>query len=403
MIKQQVIPDFVQELLTESSKGVEPLIQKLSTLLSCPILVTDPFYQLYCSTAHLDMNEIVIIPNKEFERDSLSSCEISTRDTISAGFVAPISLHQKHLGFLVMICEDNMPDAALYEQAILFTASLCALQMQKKLEIKQEKGKFKDAFLFDLLYGNIKKKQDIIEYGALWGWDFTVPHQIIVFSFVQYDRFFTDQEKINILLQLVEKELICQQLNPIIMIKQAQVIAVVPQHNPDMEQFTLQIQAFANNVLSQAEKIKLQPQIACGLGKVYANPAELFRSYQEAKVAFELGVLLKTRTPFFVELGLERILFNHDLQDLKEYYDHCLGALIRYDRDHEGNLLETLETLAAHQFDMGKTAAAIFLHRNTLRYRIKKIEEILNVKLDDLNVRLNIIAAFKIKLLRKLS
>ena len=51
---------------------------------------------------------------------------------------------------------------------------------------------------------------------------------------------------------------------------------------------------------------------------------------------------------------------------------------------------------------MGKTAKVSFLHRNTLRYRVKRIEEILNVKLDDLNDRLNIMAAFKIKLLRKI-
>lgn len=402
MNKEYSIPNFVLQLLTESSKGVEPLLDKLSTILSCPVLVTDSFYQPYCSTNNIDLTEIMIVPNKDLECNSIFACEITTRDTITSGLSTPISLNQKPMGFLVMFCEYNTPKVDLYEQILPFSASLCALQIQKKLEIKQEKCKFKDAFLFDLLYGNIKKKQDIIEYGLLWDWDFTVPYLVIVFSFVEDDHFFTNQVKVNILQQLVEKELIRQQLDSITMVKQGNVIALVPQQTPDIMQFRSKIEVSTNQILSQAIEIKLEPEIACGLGKVYPNPAELFRSYQEAKVAFELGVLLKTRTPFFDELGLERILFRHDLQDLKEYFNYCLGALINYEKDHEGNLLETLEALAANQFDMGKTAVAIFLHRNTLRYRVKKIEEILNVKLDDFHFRLNIIAAFKIKQLRKL-
>ncbi|MCQ6278552.1 CdaR family transcriptional regulator [Bacillus sp. EB600] len=403
MNKQLAIPNFVQELLTESSKGVDQIVRKLSAFLSCPVLVTDPFYQpISCSMVHTDMAEIVVIPSRDEESHSLFACQISTLDSLKNGLASSIDLNHKQMGFLIVVSDRDLLGASVYEQILQFSASLCALQIQKKVEIKQEKGKFKDAFLFDLLYGNIKKKDDIIDYGLIWGWDFTVPYMIMVFSFIEYDHFFTDQNPVNILLQLVEKELIHHQLNPITMAKQAQIITLIPQHTADVGQFKLQLESFANYILSQAKKIELKPDIACGMGKIYSNPAELFRSYQEAKVAFELGILLKMPTPFFTDLGLERILYKHDLQDLREYFDHTLGALIDYDADHEGNLLETLDALNANQFDMGKTANALFLHRNTLRYRVKRMEEILNVKFDDINERLNITAAFKIKLLRKL-
>lgn len=52
------------------------------------------------------------------------------------------------------------------------------LENSKKLEIKREKFKFKEAFLFDLLYGNIKDREDIIEYREILGWDFTVQHTV---------------------------------------------------------------------------------------------------------------------------------------------------------------------------------------------------------------------------------
>jgi sugar diacid utilization regulator len=406
MNNQFTVPDFVQELLAVSNKGVDQIVLKLSMLLSYPILVTDPSYQiLLCSTGYENIAEMNVLPTLvpvENPQSPFFHCQISTNESIKEGLTTPITLNNKNLGYLIVFSNDKQLDDFYFEQILHFSASLCALQFQKKLEIKVEKRKYKEAFLFDLLYGNIKQSEDIIEHGKIWGWDFTVPHIIIVFSFIEYDYFFTDKNVINTLLQLVEKELILQNLNPIAMVKQSQIITLIPLHTSNDDKNKAWLEGFVKKVLSGANNLHTKLEIACGIGKKYSNPSELFRSYQEAKIAFELGILLKIETPFFSDLGLERILYRHDLQDLREYFDHTIGSLLKYDANHEGNLIETLEALTANQFDMGKTSNALFLHRNTLRYRVKKIEEILNVKLDDLNTRLNITAAFKIKLLRKL-
>ncbi len=398
-----VVPDFVQELLAVSSSGVTAIIQKLSSLLSLPVLVVDPFYQvLFFSTGNEAVDEIVIIPDNEQEFSSVFNCQISTVDTIKNGVAHPITVNSKKLGFLILSWNDAGLDARRYEEVLSYASSLCALQMQKSLEIKREKQKFKEAFLFDLLYGNIKQKEDIIEYGEIWGWDFHVPHTVIVFSSKEEDHFFTNKQMINTLLQIVEKELIMQNVKPIAMVKHQQVITMFPQADTNHDVDRGKLQAFTETILKNAAKLAGELEIACGIGKRYTNPAELFRSYQEAKIALELGILLEISTPMFADLGLERILYKHDLQDLIEFHNHTLGSLLEYDKKHDGYLFVTLEALVANQFDIGKTAAASFLHRNTLRYRVKKIEDILDVKLDDLHVRLNILAAFKIRQLRKI-
>ncbi|CAH2716823.1 Purine catabolism regulatory protein [Neobacillus rhizosphaerae] len=400
------IPEFVQELSTASSHGVNQIVQKLSTLLSHPVLVVDPLYQvLSCSTGIEAIDEIVIMPDNQQESNphfAVFSCQISTIDSLKNGLANPITLNNKILGYLILFSNDKPLAAGLYEDALIYTASLCALQMQKSLELKQERQKFKEAFLFDLLYGNIKQKEDITEYGEIWGWDFSIPHIVIVFSYKEDNHFFTNKQTVNMLLQVVENELISQNFKPIAMAKQSQVITMIPLVDTDYDENRAKLEAFAVTVLNKAAKMNPEFELACGIGKKYRNPTELFRSYQEAKVAFELGILLKITTPLFTDFGLERILYKHDLQDLIEYYNHTLGSLLEHDKNHDGNLIETLEVLAANQFDMGKTAKASFLHRNTLRYRVKRIEEILNMKLDDLHVRLDIMAAFKIKQLRKI-
>ncbi|MFZ7943408.1 PucR family transcriptional regulator [Neobacillus sp. 19] len=400
------IPKFVQELLTVSSQGVHQIIQKLCTLLSLPVLVVDPFYQvLSCSTGNDAIDEIVIIPDQQQESHSSTpvfSCQISTIHTLKTGFACPITSHNKNLGYIVIYSNNSPLEADLYEDTLMLAASLCAVQMQKNLEIRQEKQKFKEAFLFDLLYGNIKQKKDVIEYGDIWGWDFSIPHIVIVFSYKEENHFFTNKHMVNMLLQVVEKELILQNFKPIAMAKQNQVVTLIPLPDDHHNENKIMLEAFTETILKKAKKMNSEVAIACGIGKKYMNPTDIFRSYQEAKVALELGILLNIATPLFTDLGLERILYKHDLQDLLEYYHHTLGSLLEHDKHHDGNLIETLEALAANQFDMSKTAKESFLHRNTLRYRVKRIEDILQVKLDDLHVRLDILAAFKIKQLRKI-
>nr|WP_245349999.1 helix-turn-helix domain-containing protein [Cytobacillus eiseniae] len=248
----------------------------------------------------------------------------------------------------------------------------------------------------------MKQKNEIISYGNIWGWDFTQSHTIIVFSLIDFDYYSEDQKHIDSLFYLIERVLIESNLKPIAMKKRGEIVVIYQLLGEEMETNESVIKEFIQRVKIQAEIMDRNNRMATGIGRESSNPEELYKSYQEAKVAYEVGLLLNIHTPFFNGLGLERILYKHDLQDVKEYYDHTLGKLEKHDQVHGGELMHTLEFYAANQYDITKTADALFLHRNTLRYRFKKVEEILDKKLDDMNVRLNITAAFKIKQLRKI-
>jgi purine catabolism regulator len=50
-------------------------------------------------------------------------------------------------------------------------------------------------------------------------------------------------------------------------------------------------------------------------------------------------------------------------------------------REH-GELMKTLEVLVGQDFDRGATAMALPVHRNTLAYRLRRIEELTGLKLD---------------------
>ena len=63
----------------------------------------------------------------------------------------------------------------------------------------------------------------------------------------------------------------------------------------------------------------------------------------------------------------------------------------------EGSLCETLESYLDHNCNANATAEALYIHRNTMRYRMEKIKRILDVDINDMSVFLELKLAFAIR------
>jgi purine catabolism regulator len=66
---------------------------------------------------------------------------------------------------------------------------------------------------------------------------------------------------------------------------------------------------------------------------------------------------------------------------LQEVEDAVVGRLVEADSHGHGDLLRTLETYLAYGGSAAATAAALFVHRNTLRKRLARIEQVLDIDL----------------------
>jgi PucR family transcriptional regulator, purine catabolism regulatory protein len=81
--------------------------------------------------------------------------------------------------------------------------------------------------------------------------------------------------------------------------------------------------------------------------------------------------------------------------ELRTFYEQTLGPLVEYDRRTGQNLLETLEAYFACHGNLSQTAQRLQLHRNSLLYRIGRIQEIGGVALEDPEARLSLQVALK--------
>lgn len=126
------------------------------------------------------------------------------------------------------------------------------------------------------------------------------------------------------------------------------------------------------------------PRLAAGVGGIYAGPAGLARSFREALQALQMAEAMQggNQTLAYSRLDIYRILYPlRDSEVLEAFYEQVLGPLERYDREHHGELIPTLEAFFACDGNLQRTAERLFLHRNSLAYRLRRIQEITGLNL----------------------
>ncbi|WP_431037172.1 PucR family transcriptional regulator [Streptomyces sp. P6-2-1] len=80
---------------------------------------------------------------------------------------------------------------------------------------------------------------------------------------------------------------------------------------------------------------------------------------------------------------------------VRAFADGLLRALHDHDATGRGNLVASLRAWLAHHGQWDAAAAELGVHRHTLRYRMRRVEEILGRSLDDPDVRMELWLALK--------
>lgn len=146
---------------------------------------------------------------------------------------------------------------------------------------------------------------------------------------------------------------------------------------------------------------QLQKGAYCiGIGEPSRNIYCIAKSFQQAKCVLDLG---QTDKLFYSELGLYRLLACiEDRETVRGYVNDQLGPLLQYDQMHAGNLLEVLCVYLRHNGSVKETAEELYVHRNTINYKIRRIAELLGRSLTDYETCSELLAALKLHRLLEL-
>jgi purine catabolism regulator len=84
-------------------------------------------------------------------------------------------------------------------------------------------------------------------------------------------------------------------------------------------------------------------------------------------------------------------------EELAEFYDQTLASLETYDAGHDTQLVDTLEAFFSQNGNVSQTAERLYLHRNSLLYRLERIAEITGLNLDEADDRFALQLALKLR------
>lgn len=133
-----------------------------------------------------------------------------------------------------------------------------------------------------------------------------------------------------------------------------------------------------------------------GIGKAYTEIEDFHKSYEEASKC--IRVIEKTGDGQgiyqFEEIGLYNlILESGDKQIIDEFIENTLGAVLEYDKENHTAFLQTLTSYLWNNNSLLYASRELHMHRNTVKYRIGRIEELTGRSLEDAATKLEFMNA----------
>jgi purine catabolism regulator len=139
----------------------------------------------------------------------------------------------------------------------------------------------------------------------------------------------------------------------------------------------------------------LKRSISAGVGSPGAL-TEAVRTQRQALAAARAGRVEGRRLLRFDELGTYDLLLGGQSREaLAAVASAALGPLDRYDAARNGDLVRSLEAFLAHNGQWEAAAAAIGVHRHTMRNRMDKVTELLGRDVESAHVRAELWLAVK--------
>jgi sugar diacid utilization regulator len=119
--------------------------------------------------------------------------------------------------------------------------------------------------------------------------------------------------------------------------------------------------------------------MAIGCSRRAADPVDLYRSGNEAKLALNVGEAEGQALLAFEDTGAYRLLLgamSEDPQELERFYAETIEPLSAYDDQYETELVTTVEAYLDNDGNVAATAKQLFTHRHTIRYRLERVREL---------------------------
>lgn len=389
--------------------GIEKIILEFGDIVKCPIVLLNPFKE-------------VVATSKDWERfskpttfliDQLIKQEafISTNEkgslfvemgesTKLETAIFPIKSNNYFPYYLIILTPEKIPypvSEFAIEQALL----VLSFVLLKNEKVEESQKLIKSDYFLNLIErqeSSLLTQKKMLTYDANFGVRFSQFYQIVYVSLVDNptseQQLKLTEEKINIAYLWFEEKLHTRLPHSVIF----------PEKNQNELVILLQKQVTTDGVQKNLSYLAQQLQSVLPIDLVFScgQPCEtldkISTSLIEAKIMFEERKhdLNSPLVSFYRPKGILN-LFDNIQADETHYFCQSLLKKLAYPSDsmHQ-ELRKTLKTFLDNQCEITKTANQLFIHRNTVKYRIDNCEDILGLTISAPEASLNLRLALEL-------
>ena len=123
------------------------------------------------------------------------------------------------------------------------------------------------------------------------------------------------------------------------------------------------------------------PQIRIGISAIENNvdTYKIKNMYDQSSYALIHSLVQNEQLVFWDQIGIEKIAYQLSANPLFHQIDEeILGPILSFDREKNASLTDTLYVYLKHFFNLQKSSSELYVHPNTVKYRVQKINELLD-------------------------
>lgn len=357
-----------------STQIVQTCIDDLKTITKVELAVIDSTGLLIASTGK--KNDL---PTEDIDRFIASKAESQT----IGGHQYLKIIHEEEAAYVV-ICRDTSEDLMIAKIAVCQIKSLMAAYRERI----DKNNFFQNLLLDNLLLIDIYNRAQKLHL------EISCKRAVILIE--------VQKEKDNGAMEML-KNLFSPQSGDFVTAVDEQNLIVIKQLDENCGYEGLEdISAMILNMMNT--EVMINGRVA--YGTIVNELKDVSKSYKEAKMALDVGKIFyaEKNVIAYNTLGIGRLIYQLPINLCQMFIEEIFGETIPEGLDEE--TLNTIDMFLANSLNVSETARQLYVHRNTLLYRLEKLQKATNLDIrnfdDALTLKIALMVVSYMKYLQSL-
>ncbi|MFB9328470.1 PucR family transcriptional regulator [Paenibacillus aurantiacus] len=371
-------------------KGLQDMIDALAGLLGTPVLLVSSNAEAIARSGHFDQEMYKLAADGLQDRLPAASpaakpVAIDLSYPASRWICYPIVTDQPQ-GYLLTLAGREDESDALASLTAEQAVNVIRFELMKRQAVKERSRRYKSDFFSDVVDGQITSEQELLHRGSKYG---VRRDTVYLCVSIAQDLMRTDDTARGGKLANVDKDRLygwvksgakAQGLSFILFDKHDGLVMLIP-----LRKDALQDPLEEEYALSERLKRITEEVFACsgasisfGVGNAADTVLKLPRAYQESVEALHAGRRGQARrfVQFYRVKELNDLLRMLPQADMAEFVGDTFRRLNQLEVKERAELLRTLRAYYDNHCHIADTAKQLFVHRNTVIYRLDKCEQL---------------------------